>query len=103
MEKQKITVDTLEITANEEKQLLRENVKDLQRRGFSLAEILQSLPSGDEAEQYDFGLIICNLNAPTGQKQADLVQELHQTGSEVQELIRRALSYRRCVVVFWRQ
>jgi hypothetical protein len=32
MEKQKITVDTLEITANEEKQLLRENVKDLQRQ-----------------------------------------------------------------------
>jgi hypothetical protein len=32
MEKQKITVDTLEINANEEKQLLRENVKDLQRQ-----------------------------------------------------------------------
>ena len=32
MEKQKTTVDTLEINANEEKQLLRENVKDLQRQ-----------------------------------------------------------------------
>ena len=75
-------------------------VTNVQQTGFSLAQIIASIPRGAAAAEFDFGMVICNLNAPSGQSQKDLLSELSSTGAEVLELIRISKTHRRFVVVF---